>query len=200
MSKKEKRRTDSVPDSVTPRLAYEKAREEILHRIDYRDRVLLLYLGAIATTFGAVLAMEKPEYSVLYIAPFLSVGAGLLVYQHNISISDLVSFIRRKLAGPVPTFETFNLTSSEPRGLKIRSAGEIILLVVPCLACLAINCTDLTAGWSSAITWIGSGVATIAVLLISLHMAYARSAIAKSDRSQVTGSKEHVPAAAVTWW
>jgi hypothetical protein len=130
-------------EAETARITYESSRAEILERIRLRDAALLGYLAAAAAIFG-VAATNANGFDVLFVLPFLSLAAALLVCQHDWTVAaicwfiteEIPPFLAEKGAG-APSWEfsatlhkqSFNVISS-------RTASHFLLIDSPAVFAL----------------------------------------------------------------
>jgi len=77
----------------TARQTFVAAREEIITRMQQRDTVLLGYLAAVGAIFGLV--SGKP--GLLWMFPFLALGASIMVAQHHEAIESIQNFLVSEL-------------------------------------------------------------------------------------------------------
>jgi hypothetical protein len=130
----------------TARKNYEMARWEITERIQIRDQVLLVYLGAVGTIFGIALGTSsKPE--ILLVTPYLTLGAAIIVSQHNSVIGALGSFVAhelesflREIGEYAPQWDTSAVLGSySVRMVWLRTLGHLLLLSSPPVVGLIAN-------------------------------------------------------------
>lgn len=75
---------------------YEKLKDEQKIRIDFRDRMIFITLGAIGTVFS--FALEKPEYRiVLLVLPFICAVLGWTNLVNDEKISSIGRYLRTNL-------------------------------------------------------------------------------------------------------
>lgn len=80
----------------TARSNYAAVRAEILQRMQLRDYVLLVFLGFTGAIFSVALGAAN-HIEVLLAIPFLSLGAAILVSQHNLMAAVLGDFLSTEL-------------------------------------------------------------------------------------------------------
>ena len=127
---------------------YESARNELIHRIGLRDNILLVFLGAVATILG--LALSKPDMKeIMLTIPFLSLGASVLVSQHNSLIGALGEYCSQEI-GKFLEKEYDNEVVSQwdnskalerysSHAMTLRTLGHIMLLLFPSFISLIFN-------------------------------------------------------------
>jgi hypothetical protein len=130
----------------TAREHYTSARTELIQRIHLRDNVLLVYLGAVGTVFGLAFGTSIRS-EVLLVVPFFSLGASVILSQHNIAIGSIGAFLvheiepfLKQLGEYAPQWDnsvTFHEYSS--RGVWLRTIGHTLLIVIPAIAGIAIT-------------------------------------------------------------
>ena len=122
------------------------ARSELIQRIQLRDHVLMVFLAAVGTLFGIAFGTSaKPE--ILLVVPYLTLGATVIISQHQEVIGSLGSFLHNelhpfldKIGEAAPQWDTSEaLKDYLTTAIWMRTSGHSILLLVPCLAALAIN-------------------------------------------------------------
>lgn len=130
----------------TARQYHAAARSEIIQRIQLRDNVLLVFLGAAGALFGIALGSDvKPE--ILLVVPYLTFGATLIISQHHEVIGSLGLYLRKELH---PIFEEAGDTAPDwdssdalrdchSQAMWMRTLAHIILLIAPPVGSLAIN-------------------------------------------------------------
>lgn len=127
----------STGDSA--RKNYEMAKLESISRIQTRDQVLVAYISVVGVIFGAAIGISIIDLALLLIIPYLTLGAAIIVSQHNSVIGSLGSFFAyevepflREIGESAPQWETS--TSLRDYSLKMiwsRSLGQFILLLTP---------------------------------------------------------------------
>ncbi len=151
------------------------ARSELIQRIQLRDHVLVLFLVAVGTLFGIAFGTSaKPE--ILLVVPYLTLGAAVVISQHQEIIGSLGSFLHNELH---PFLETIDEVAPEwdtSQSLKeylttaiwMRTLGHSILLVVPSLAALALNwCHGFVSPFPEGpVWWFGVGFMVLSCLVI----------------------------------
>lgn len=80
----------------TARTTYTAARAEIIQRMQLRDYVLLVFLGFTSAIFGVALGVPD-HIEVLLSIPFLTLGAAILISQHNFMAAVLGEFLSTEL-------------------------------------------------------------------------------------------------------
>lgn len=123
----------------TARKHYDGARSEITLRMQLRDTVLLAYLGAAGAIFGIVLGSPQAKPQILWVLPFLSLGAAVLVAQHHEVIGSLQYFLVTELQAAyadeaAPQWNSsaaFNENSH--RQIIWRAAAHFVLILGPAL-------------------------------------------------------------------
>ena len=132
----------------TARSAYESARTELITRLRLRDNALLFYLAIVGTLFGLGIGTKaKPE--ILLVIPFIAVGAGIIVAQHHEVIGALGHFLAHELhdfltqlspSEESPQWDkSFSLEQHVNKSMFYRVWGQLILLIIPCIASLGLN-------------------------------------------------------------
>lgn len=131
----------------TARSNYESARSEIVQRIALRDNAVLFYLGAVGTIIGVSLGRSQPE--ILLVIPYVALGVGLIVCQHNTVIGNLGYFcvaevepFLRALKEPeeAPQWDdSYSLWRSQKGSIWARTAANVVLLIVPSLGGIVWN-------------------------------------------------------------
>jgi hypothetical protein len=169
------------------RTFYESARQELIQRIQLRDNVLLVYLGAIGTIFSVSLGTTvKPE--ILLVIPYLALGASVIVSQHNAVIGSLGIFLvfeigpfLQKLKEGAPQWDnSASLHEYSTRAIWMRSFGHFLLIIVPPVAALSINWQSGFYGSfpENPIWWVGV-LSTVASIYIIIEAHYWRKKLFK---------------------
>jgi len=104
-----------------------------------RDTVLLAYLGAAGAIFGVALGSSLAKPQILWVLPFLSLGAAILVAQHHEVIGSLQHFLVTELqAGyadeAAPQWNSsVAFTENSHRQIWWRVAAHFVLIVGPAM-------------------------------------------------------------------
>ncbi len=127
---------------------YQGARSELIARLQIRDNVLLLYLGAMGTLFGIAIGTAI-SMNVLLVIPFIALGASIIVSQHNIIIGTIATYCADEMQEsldelapkdcPVQWELSASLHEYHRKSISLRSWGHFILILIPALAALAMN-------------------------------------------------------------
>ena len=175
----------------TARTNYDSARQEILERLQLRDNVLLIYLGAIGTIFGIALGTSV-NAEILLIIPFLALGASVIVSQHNAQIGIIIYFIVYDLE---PFFKKIGenaplLDSSESirkfsiQGIWMRSFGHFLVIIIPPIASLGINYQySFIAQFPEIVLWWFGALSTLLSIYFILETHHRRNKIAEKLNS-----------------
>jgi hypothetical protein len=148
---------------------FESARAELVSRIGLRDQVLMLFVAASGAIFTIALV------------PMLSMGAALLVAQHNGMIGAIRSYCATEfqLALDSQNFSmpqwdnSYALGQFRQSGVSHRSWGHIIVLVVPAFIGLAVNYKHaIYSSFPFGPLWWGGLVSTflVAYVLVKSHL------------------------------
>ena len=132
----------SAGDSA--RVFYELAKRESVERVRLRDNVLLLYIGAITTIFS--FAMGREDLEILLVIPFMTLGAVIIISQHNAVIGTLSAYCASEI-GPflksltppedAPQWDTSKaLKTYSGYAITMRTVGHSLLTLLP--ACIAL--------------------------------------------------------------
>lgn len=127
---------------------HSSGRSEIARRVGYRDTTLFLFLTASATLFS--LSLNANYQSVLYVIPFLGLGASQVYSQHSLVIGalgrylgyELNSWVRR-IHGDQDIPPQWNSSESllEMRGgghLRPTLVSGLVLIVLPQILSLTV--------------------------------------------------------------
>jgi len=128
----------------TARNNYSAVRAEIVQRMQLRDYVLLVFLGFTGAIFSVAFGSSN-RIAVLLALPYLSLGAAILVSQHNMMAAILGEFLSRELQTALAeekaphwdnssTFHAFAKTAAD-----FRFIGHILIIFVPCIVALGVN-------------------------------------------------------------
>lgn len=163
----------------TARASYMAVRTEIMQRMQLRDYVLLVFLGFTGVIFGVAFGSED-KFKVLFSLPFLSLGAAVLIAQHNLMAAVLGKFLAEEL-GPIfkvlnenapqwdhsATFKEFAFTAAIHRYI-----GHTLIIFVPCVIALTVTFhiafnTPIPEGhiWSF-IWWCGLACVALSIYVI----------------------------------
>lgn len=83
---------------------YEKLKDEQIKRIDFRDQMIFVTLGAIGGVFSFV--FEKPDYiTALLVLPFVCIALGWTYLMNDEKVSEIGKYIRTVL---IPRFQELN--------------------------------------------------------------------------------------------
>lgn len=160
-----------MSDSDTARQTYNAARSEVLLRMRLRDNVLLVFLTVTGAFLG--LSLQNPENKDLSLAiPFFSLGAAILVSQHNLLAAAIGQFLAHEVAPFLMdnnehaphwdnsvTFKKITATAAW-----FRFVGHCLIVAVPSSIALIINLEHATKSpfphgqvwWAGAVCFIGS--------------------------------------------
>ncbi len=145
----------------TARTMYESARAELISRIQLRDNVLLVFMGAVGTVMGVALGTTA-RVEILFVVPFLAFGAATIVSQHNAVIGSLADFCVRELSpflksiGELaPQWDDSNaLQEYRNSAIRLRSWGHTVIVVVPGIAALGLNWQHaLKSAFPNGVLW-----------------------------------------------
>lgn len=93
---------------------YSKLKDEQHKRIEFRDHMIYVTLGAIGAVFS--FALENPEYNIaLLVLPFLCIALGWTYLANDEKISAIGSYIKNSLVPKIEKNgkdETFNLSGN----------------------------------------------------------------------------------------
>ncbi|EGR2191065.1 hypothetical protein [Vibrio parahaemolyticus] len=141
---------------------YESARTELIARLVLRDKIVVLFLGAVGA-IGSVSFGNKEFIEALLIIPFLSLGALLLSMQHNFVIGSLSQYCASELGRDISKMGTgckFKQWDGSDAFLenkkfihKLRTWGQFCIFVLPCFFVLFFNHSMLTSGYTNTI-WV----------------------------------------------
>jgi hypothetical protein len=133
---------------------YTAARDELLMRIRLRDNALLVFLAFSGAIFSVALSKQVASgngsadpWLITIVIPFVSLGCGIIVAQHNAVIGALIRYIANDLKsflrtqgcivpefGSSLTFKDHSLFSN-----RMRTGGHLVILSVPAIVALAAN-------------------------------------------------------------
>jgi hypothetical protein len=130
-------------EAETARITYEASRAEVLERIRLRDAALLGYLAAVAAIFG-VAATNADGFHVLFVLPFLSLAAALLVCQHDWTVAAICWFITEEIrpflaerGAAAPSWEfSATLHKQSFSVISSRTASHLLLIDSPAVFAL----------------------------------------------------------------
>ena len=177
---------------------YESARTELIERIQLRDTVMLAYLGAIGTLFGVALATSVSR-DVLLIVPFLTVGAALIVSQHNSVIGSIGSFLVNEYEPFIKTIGQYAPQWDSSKALHdysltsvwFRAAGHFVLIIIPSIAALVMTYQDSYLTFPTGSFWWFTIICTISALVILLHSDRWRKRLYQKYKWQSMKTTEH---------
>ena len=152
------------------------ARTELIQRIQLRDYVLLVFLAAVGTLFGiAFRTSAEPE--ILLVVPYLTLGAAVIISQHQEVIGSLGSFMSNELHpfldsidDAAPEWDTSKaLKKHLTTAIWMRTLGHLILLIIPSLAALALNWRHIyNFHFPEGIIWLfGAGFIVLSCMVIN---------------------------------
>ena len=155
----------------TARQTFAAAREEIITRMQQRDAVLLGYLAAVGAIFGFV--SGKPD--LLWMLPFLALGASLLVAQHQEAIgslqhflvSELEPFFKQKQEDAPQWNSSAAYKEFSDRSLGWRFAAHFVLIPIPSVVGLYVYWLQTTGTVWKRLGYLAIILLSIAVLMIS---------------------------------
>lgn len=146
---------------------YESARKELIQRIRLRDRVLLLYLGAVATISGVAIGSRGAQREILLVLPFLTLGIAIIVSQHNALIGAIGHFCVNEIEPYLkdlpnyeyaPQWDSSNaLEEYSQRAIRFRSWGHTAIMLLPSSASLVVTYQEgiNPPTWSTVLWWFG---------------------------------------------
>jgi len=161
-----------------PTKSYEAARAEIVVRIQLRDHVLLSYIVAAGAILGIALK-ERESHGIALAIPFLSLGATVLVSQHNALIgylgrfcaTEIAAFWRSHGGSGIAQWDTsLSLKEYSRRSILLRTGGNFIVLLTPSVLALTIAWSERGSSTSYNLTWtlaLYSLIASIAVVVVA---------------------------------
>lgn len=113
--------------------SYEVASRLLNARASLRDNALLAYLTASGTIFGFVIG-KSVDPELLLIVPYLAVGISIMISHHHLLIGSVLDYMENKLK-----IEDLYFYKSNTRSLLLRTGGHLIIILMPCIAAMAIN-------------------------------------------------------------
>jgi hypothetical protein len=140
------------PDSLLIVAAYNAARTEIIERIKLREGIIVAFVTASVTIFGAVLAFKSlsglDAVKLYFVTPALSLIVAVAIRQHNEAIESLAQFLRTNLDpyfradGNALQWDSYTRAGSVERTkTSWRLRYHLLAVHGPCLA-------SLITGWS----------------------------------------------------
>jgi len=160
----------------TARYHHLTARDEILLRIRLRDYVIMLYLSAIGTIFGFAISIDGIN-DILFIIPFLSLGASLLISQHQELIGTIGQYIVTelhpyfiKIEEDAPQWDmSVSLINNLSNAIWERTISHCVLIIVPSTISLVITSQywNDTYSYPFTVWWIGVLLTIISLIIIS---------------------------------
>lgn len=132
----------------TARTNYVSVREEIRERIQLRDNVLVLYLGAVGAVLGVALSSRSISIELLLIIPYLALGATAIISQHHTMIGSLGCFLASELEPFLKEIGEYAPQWDASKTIRARShrfswlgrrVGHIVLIDIPAVAALFFN-------------------------------------------------------------
>ncbi|WP_221076762.1 hypothetical protein [Agarivorans aestuarii] len=165
---------------------YECARNEIIQRIRLRDYILLVFLGAVSAIFSSVFR-SSAEIEIVLVIPYLTLGAGVLVCQHNSKIGSLAEycsvelekFFHTNLEGSLPPQwdNSKSLKEYSKYSITLRSWGHFIILLAPCAPALMLTVEHATGSFPLCVVWWGCLVCCGFVAWLKRHSFHVRNDI-----------------------
>jgi len=123
---------------------YSAARDAINNRVKLRDNVLIFYLAAIATIYGAAFG-TKENTDLLLMVPFVALGASFMLTQHHTTIGSIVNYLAFEFKLPSKS-EDFrdnlhwdiseSVTGNNKRSMFLVICSHLALIVLPAFAAL----------------------------------------------------------------
>lgn len=161
----------------TARQTFAAAREEIITRMQQRDTVLLGYLAAVGAIFGLV-SGSPAKPGLLWMLPFLALGAAIMVAQHHEVIGSVQDFLvselqpfLKEIHEDAPQWNSSKAHKEySTRAIGWRFVAHFVLIPIPSLVGLYLYWSHPT----EAIAWkrlgyLGIILLSVVVLMIS-HM------------------------------
>jgi hypothetical protein len=163
----------SAGDSA--RTHHDTARSEIIKRLELRDNVLVIYLGAIGALFGVAFGTSVNK-EVLLVVPYLTLGAATIISQHQEVIGSLGRFLYLELQ---PFMESIGEAAPQwdaskslldylPQAIWLRTIGHLLLIITPAITALYINWRHgfYSAFPESSVWWFGFVFVLLAISVI----------------------------------
>jgi hypothetical protein len=164
------------------RTHYESAREELILRIQLRDRVLLLYLGGVATISGVAIGSKGVQTQLLLILPFLTLGIAMIATQHNALIGAIGYFCVNEIepylkdlpnSEYAPQWDSSTaLEEYSQRAVRFRSWGHTAIMLLPSFASLVVTYQEgiNPPTWSTVLWWFG--IFCVGSIIILIYKTY----------------------------
>lgn len=130
---------------------YETNRSAIMARVGFRDNALMVYLGGVATIFGATIQTDNHVF--LLIIPFLSLGLSAIVANHQYFIKahvwHNVSFVGKRIRelGFTTNFWESTLGDVVKIEKRTRLLSDFMYILSPCLISIIVNVLDRHPVW-----------------------------------------------------
>ena len=132
----------------TARAYYNSARAELIERIRLRDQIFVFYLAGVGAVFGVGLGATS-KTDMLMLAPFLGLGAAILISQHFAVIGALASYCVLELGpflrGLTPSEDAPQWDDSKAlaeyrhAAIGMRTWGHVLLIILPSAGGLAVT-------------------------------------------------------------
>ena len=122
---------------------YEANRAAIITRVGFRDNALMIFLGGVATIFGA--AIQTNNYVFLLIIPFLSLGVSAIVSNHQYFIKahvwHSVNEVGKRIheLGIMTNIWEMSLGDLGKTEKRTRLLGDFLYILTPCFVGIFLN-------------------------------------------------------------
>jgi hypothetical protein len=166
---------DRKPQLEVALKLFESARAELVARIGLRDQILMLFVAASGAIFTVALS-KQDHYELALVVPILTLGAALLVAQHNGMIGAIRAYcamefqqtLEREKIVATQWDNSDALRQFRKSGVSQRSWGHIIVLVVPAAIGLGVNYRHFQklVFPFGPLWWLGVCSATIAIVVL----------------------------------
>lgn len=165
---------------------YTTMRDELMKRLELRERTLALTATVLAALLGFGASAEKfKPYILLVMAP-LSLGSTILVLEHSSKLAFIAEYLDKecrrfiRMSGSTswrPWEVSSQLRDARRQEYKLRGLGEALILLLPLVVALVLASPDEWVFSSKeGIAWIiGTIVALIVIFLIIRHFIWRQS-------------------------
>ena len=163
----------------------DSARDEIAIRIRMRDTLLAVYVTAVAATVGYSKAAfgSEAHTEALYMIPYLSLAFTLLVCYHHSGCASLAAYCAGELypkllaKSDAPIYERSQTHARHRTSLlRLRSVGQLLVLISPTALALAVNHADATNTVPPRVLywWFGLVAGAASLVFVLLTHSYQR--------------------------
>lgn len=170
--------------TTTARHTYQSVRNELVQRIEHRDKLIVAYLAATAAIFGLALS-KSASTEILLVIPYLTLGASLLLSLHHNVIGSIREFLEvelypflKDIGAGAPQWEDSKTARRQLSvGILQRAVGHVFLMIPPAVASLVMNATHMAWAFPYGALWWSGAVFTLVSFWSIVHSHIERKSV-----------------------